>query len=379
MKSLKRINYDMKRLVIRIIVFACLSAIFCTCGFVFRAQIESFLNGTQINYDKSLIDTNGLVVHYIDVKQADCTLIELPDGKKMLIDAGERNSQDNMIEYINQNIFDSNGEDEPKVIDYVLLTHSDTDHCGGMKKIFEEYQVSCVFRPQIYISQADKNKDFNAPSMASFYDGQIYTETINAMYDEPDCEVIFTTASALNTTYKIESESAENYYEFYFFTPTKNSYQEVNDYSPIMTLTYNSRVFMFTGDATEKTEKEALENSSLGKVDVLKVAHHGSSTSSSQAFLEKIYPKYAIIQVGKNNQYNHPTEKVLERLKSVNSEIFRTDKNQNIVANVDTLGSLKIYADISNAKIKVLYLIVGIEMILIYFCFFVKTKNKKSK
>lgn len=282
----------------RILVFIILSLLVVGGGFVYKPQIENLLGGKTIEDYKQSIDYNGLVVHYIDVGQADCIFLELPDGKTMLIDAGEADSANQMITYIEENIFNRITDRE---IDYCLLTHSDADHCGGMPTIFENYQVNNVFRPQIYINIEDKLKDENAyESINEYKDTKIYSKTINAMYNEPNCNVYFTVKNLMNTTNKISGGSGEDYYEFYFYTPNKNYYKTVNDYSPIMTLTYKGKVLMFTGDATTTVENEII-NLDLPRVDILKVGHHGSTTSSGKKFLDKILPIYSIIQVGKDN------------------------------------------------------------------------------
>ncbi len=370
-KSKKKVLYFS---ISRLIVFLVISAILCGAFFIFKNDIDKAINGKDILTSVDTLSHDGLLVHYIDVGQADCIAIEFPDGKKMLIDSGSTDSTKQMVSYINKNIFDQ--PDEEKVFDYVLLTHSDEDHCGGMPMIFEEYQVNNVFRPQIYINSEDMAKDSNSATNGLIKDTNIYRRTINAMYAEPNCNVFFTVMDLMNTTQKICANTSDNYYEFEFYSPTKNVYNNVNTYSPIMTLTYSGKVFMFTGDATTASETEALE-SNLPKVDVLKVGHHGSTTSSSQKFLNKILPTYAIIQVGKDNSYGHPKQEIVDRLTNIGARIYRTDINQNIVAVVDGSGSLMVVADIGN-KINVIYFLLGAEIIIVYFSFFVPYKIKKQ-
>lgn len=355
----------------RLIIFIVLSIIFVSAFFIFKSDLDRLINGKDILTSVSELDHDGLMVHYIDVGQADCIAIELPDNKKMLIDSGRIESADQMVNYINKNVFDEPNEE--KVFDYVLLTHSDADHCGGMVRIFEEYQVNNVYRPQIYISEADRLKDDYASTNGLIRGTKIYTNTINSMYAEPNCNVYFTVLDLMNSTQKISTTD----YEFIFYSPTKNYYKnDVNTYSPIFTLTYHEKVFMFTGDATTISEAEALKNN-LPKVDVLKVGHHGSDTSSSEKFLNEILPTYSIIQVGKGNKYGHPTQIVLNRLAYINSKVYRTDINQNIIAVVSTYGELSIFADVGN-KIEVIYLLLGVELIAVYFCFFVSYTSKNK-
>ena len=117
------------------------------------------------------------------------------------------------------------------------------------------------------------------------------------------------------------------------FYPNLDSYDNLNNYSPIIKITYGNTSFLFTGDAETEIEKEVISRYSNLKSDVLKVGHHGSSTSSSLEFLKAVNPKISVISVGKNNTYGHPTKDTLEKLKS--TTIFRTDKNKSIIISSD--------------------------------------------
>lgn len=359
----------------RVLIFVVISVLLCSAFFVFKTDIDFFLNGKNKKVD--LATQQGLMVHYLDVGQADCIVIELPDNKKMLIDAGIEKNQNVMIDYINKNVF--NLPSENKVFDYVLLTHSDADHCGGMAKIFDEYQVNKVFRPKIYINNTDdkaKDTTISASATVKVATSNIYKKTIDKMYAEPNCEVYFTDISLLNSSLKICASDSQNYYEFEFYTPNEDYYDEVNSFSPIMTLKYNGKTFMFTGDSTNTSEGEALEKP-LPKVDVLKVGHHGSNTGSMIQFLRKIEPTYSIILVGKGNSYGHPTDRTLGNLKQVGSTVYRTDINKNIVAIVDEAGKLNIVLDISN-YINPYLLLAGVEIVIAILCFAIQ-KGRKVK
>lgn len=359
--------------ILRFCVFLLVTALNFGICLYFQVPIESIINGKAIQTDEQKIDYDGLLIHYIDVGQGDAIAIEFPDNKKMLIDAGKEKNVSQLTTYLDSKVFES-GENE---FDYVLMTHSDEDHVGGMPTIFEKYQVNNVFRPQIYISVEDETNDLNASSSAKLVTTAIYTKTITAVYNEPNCTQYFTVLSLMNTTQKICGGTGEDYYEFVFYSPKLGNYNNVNDYSPIMKLTYKDKSFLFTGDATTTAESEAIKNG-VGKVDVLKVGHHGSSTSSCQEFLDVVKPSYAIIQVGANNIYKHPTEKVLERLKSCGAKILRTDLNQSIIANVGSTGDLVIVTNISD-KISIWYFVCGVEAIIIYFSFFVDYSVSKPK
>ncbi len=363
--------------VLRVIVFLILSAVIVAGGLIFKNQLEEMINSRELQNNEHLIEHDGLLVHYIDVGQADCIAIEFPTGEKMLIDAGTKDSAKQMIEYIDSKIFTDSTKE--KVFDYVLLTHSDADHCGGMVEIFKNYQVNNVYRPQIYINEADRNSDYNNHD-DDYYKvtTTVYIDTINAMRKEPNCNMFFTIKDLMNTTQKICSNDSDNYYEFEFYSPLLSYYKnKPNDYSPIFSLTYNSKVFMFTGDASKACEKEALK-SDLPKVDVLKVGHHGSKTSSGEDFIKKIRPTYSVIQVGEDNDYGHPNTETLDTLEFYNSIVYRTDINKNIIVNVTKLGEMHFYPNVGN-RISIYYFIAGTEVIVVYFCFFVKYKSSSKK
>jgi len=118
-----------------------------------------------------------------------------------------------------------------------------------------------------------------------------------------------------------------------FVAPNSDKYDDLNNYSAVLKFTYGKCSFLFTGDAEKLSEKEMLENSMDVSADVLKVGHHGSSTSSGKSFIEAVNPKYAIIEVGQDNEYGHPHKETMEELEGV--EIYRTDLQGDITAICD--------------------------------------------
>lgn len=351
---------------VRLLVFVLLVVCTTMLCLYFQAPIEKIINGRDVVTNEENIDYDGLLIHYIDVGQGDAIAIEFPDNKKMLIDAGKQKSSNQLLTYLNQKVFD----DGTNEFEYVLLTHSDEDHIGGMQTIFNTYQVNNVYRPQIYINSTDASKDSLAPTSPRTVETKIYTNTINTIYAEPNCNVYFTELSLMNSTQKICGGEGDAYYEFVFYSPQLSYYENVNDFSPIMKLTYKNKTFLFTGDATTLGEAEAID-SDVSKVDILKVGHHGSNTSSSVAFLNKVNPTYAVIEVGADNSYGHPKTEIVNRLESLGTKIFRTDLNKNIIANVNGEGVLIICPNVAE-KISVWYFICGVGAVEIYFCFFIK-------
>ncbi|MGN1208330.1 MAG: ComEC/Rec2 family competence protein [Christensenellales bacterium] len=281
-----------------IITFLVLSILLTVFAFVFKKPIEEILNKNNVS---TIIDYDGLVMHTIDVGQAEAIMIKLPDGKNMLVDSGNKGTEKNekLKSYLVNNYFSSV---QNKEIDYFVITHSDADHTGGAVMIFDEFQVNKVFRPNLFSDVVESEQ-----SIVTSYDKKYvesykenWANVIQKMYAEPNCEIEFSKAGI---------EIVESTYSIKFCAPTEDNYSNVNSYSPIIVIEYSSRKIMLTGDATTQTEKKALEN--LSHCDILKVAHHGSLTSTSVEFLEKVNPNYAIISANKNdhNNYDLPSKK----------------------------------------------------------------------
>lgn len=371
-KKTKKFNGKINFSVTRVVVFLLLSSLFLGLGFGFKQPIEIFVNNGEVS--SSQIDYSGLVVNYINVGQGDSILIQFPDNKKMLIDAGPETSADKILNYLNKKVYDYNDD---KTFDYLLLTHSDADHCGAMAEILNEYDAEFIFRPRIY-SQLISGDGATETGEKNYSTTQTYANTLNAFYNE-NCPVVYTDLSTANSIYKIEGGSGSSYYQVVFYAPTLSYYSSTNDYSPIFAVEYNNRKFLFTGDASTESENLVMEQTQFPKIDVLKVAHHGSSTSTSLNFLNEIMPTYSIISVGKNNSYGHPTQDLLNRLNMINSIVFRTDLSGDVVANVNsTSGNILISTD-SKTYVYVEYILIGTEMVLIYFCFFVSYKKQVKK
>lgn len=365
--------------VTRLIVFLILCATILGFGFGFKPQIEAKLNNKSA--ETYVLDENGLSTHFIDVGQGDAIALRFPDKKTMLIDAGTRDTT-KLINYLKNKFFEPN----ENVFDYLLLTHSDDDHCGGMAKVCEEFVINKIYRPQIYSVYPKSSPTFDETNgdatNKNVCNTKVYYNTISSFNSETDengnpTKVVFTDLSTANSTEKIVGED----YEFVFYAPIRNyvpgktlpdGTTTVNYFSPIMVLNYNQKKIMFTGDASITSEEEVMANTTLPKVDILKVGHHGSKNSSGQAFLNQITPKIAVISVGEGNKYGHPTTEALNRLASVGADIYRTDKNGNVIANIASgaVADIIVKCDSSgNFYIRVEYIIFGAICISFYFCF----------
>ena len=237
---------------------------------------------------------NDVFINFIDVGQGDSILIH--NSKNILIDTGgkESNTNDNSI-VLNKTIpyLKSLGI---KKIDYLILTHGDYDHMGESINLVEKYKVKKVIFNCGGVNNLEKEliKKINKNKIS-------YYSCINEL--------------------DLENNKL-------FFLQTKE-YDNENDNSNVIYTELDGYKFMFMGDASVTTEHEILDKYNLSDIDVLKVGHHGSRTSSSKEFINEINPKYSVISVGKNNRYGHPNKEVLENLEY--SKIYRTDSDGSIM------------------------------------------------
>lgn len=240
-----------------------------------------------------------LEVHYIDVGQGDATLIKC-GSHAMLIDGGNNNKGTTVQLYLKKQGVES--------LDYVIGTHPDADHIGGLDVIVYKYNCEKVIMP-------DYEKDTRT-----------YQELVDVIHDKN-----------MKITYPVVGEQyALGEAEFTIIAPNSNSYGgNANDYSVAILLEYGKNRFLFTGDAEEASEMEMLSNGIELSADVYKVAHHGSRSASTQEFLNAVHPKYAVISCGEGNSYGHPHAEVLNRLRSMGVEVFRTDEQGSIIASSD--------------------------------------------
>ena len=241
-----------------------------------------------------------LEVQYIDVGQADASLVKLPNGKIMMIDAGGNATADKLVDYVK-------GQGISK-IDYFIATHPHEDHIGGMDKVIDNFDVDTIYMPKV--------DDEQVPTTRT------YEDVLTAIANK---KLKVTQGRAGISVFHEDGLSAD------IIAPNSEKYEELNSYSIVVKLTYGNNRFLFMGDAEADSEKEMLEKFDV-KADVIKCGHHGSSSSSSAAFIAAVKPQYAILSCGLNNAYGHPHQKTLDTLKKYGSEIYRTDEQQTITA-----------------------------------------------
>lgn len=238
-----------------------------------------------------------LEVHFLDVGQADCILIKTPRQKAILIDSGKNSDEDDVVFYIKSQGIDT--------IDAVVGTHPHEDHIGGLDAVISSFNIGKIYMPQVSHST------------------QTFEDVLNAIKNKglKVTNAFAGTIIDVDTTLKIE-----------MLAPNSQTYEDINNYSAVVKLTYNNISFLFTGDAESVLEQEMISKGYDLKANVLKVGHHGSATSTIAQFLKKVSPEYAVISVGKDNSYGHPDNLILNRLKTFGVEVFRTDESGTVIA-----------------------------------------------
>ena len=236
--------------------------------------------------------SNNLKITYLDVGQADSILIE-ENNEYMLIDAGNNEDGPYLVNY-----FKSLGIEK---FEYVIGTHAHEDHIGGMDDIIKNFSIGTFYMPEVLTTTK------------TFEDVLDALEEKQVAFNSPEIDKSFTFADTTIETLYIDNNS-----------------KDLNDSSIVLRLKHVTNTFLFTGDASTKVEKKLLDKNIQS--DVLKVGHHGSSYSTSKAFLDKVNPTYAIISVGENNTYKHPQDEIIKRLENKNIKIYRTDESGSIVA-----------------------------------------------
>lgn len=265
-------------------------------------------------------ESGSFTIHFIDVGQADSALVTC-DGHSMLIDGGNADDS-NLVYSVLQRETDGH-------LDYVVGTHAHEDHIGGLSGAFEADTADVTFCP---VTEYDSKAFRNFKTRADERGGGI---TIPAVGDT------FTLGEASVTVVAVNSVP-----------------EDTNNTSIVIRIVYGDTSFLFTGDAEQETEEKILESGQDIESTVLKVGHHGSSTSTSQAFLDAVSPTYAVISCGKDNSYGHPHSETLAKLASAGVEVLRTDELGDIYCTSDgsevtfSYGEYHKDADTSAAEIE---------------------------
>mgnify|MGYP000581621049 FL=1 len=293
-----------------IFIMSKISTLFIIIYYIIISITLYFLSKNKYKYIVSLmfifvihynitIFNKGLEITYIDVGQGDSIFIKFPNDKSnILIDTGGKVTYGNLKNNysVGKNIVDYLKSMGIRKLDYLIITHGDFDHMGDGLYLIDKFKVENVI--------------FNCGEF------NVLEKELIKVLDEKKIKY-YSCIKELN----IDNNKL-------YFLQTKK-YDNENDNSNVIYTELNGYKFMFMGDAGVEKEKDILDKYNLANIDVLKVGHHGSKTSSSKEYIDEIKPKYAIISVGKNNRYGHPNKEVLNNLD--NSKIYRTDQDGSIM------------------------------------------------
>lgn len=249
----------------------------------------------------------NLKIYFIDVAQGDSTLFITPTQKKILIDSG--GAENGNFDVGKSTLFPYLLDRGITTLDYICISHFDSDHCDGFKYLLENMKIKNI----IISKQYEVTSNF---------------EEIMKLAVKKKVNVI-----------KVEAGNilrVDKFVKFKIFSPKEELTDDINDNSIVMKLEYNNFSCLFTGDISKEIENKLVkEYGDNLKSSVLKVAHHGSKTSSAEEFINTVKPKVALIGVGKNNKFGHPTNEVIKKLEKIKVKIFRTDLNGEIILNIN--------------------------------------------
>lgn len=244
----------------------------------------------------SVLDQSGLKVLFLDVGQGASQLLVSPNGKTMLIDAGDNDKEQLMLDYMKKYGITK--------LDIVIGTHPDADHIGGLDKVIDHLDIG-----KVYLPKASSNTKTYESLLTSIKQKGLKVTTAKAGVKldwDPDVQVEM-------------------------LAPVK-SYKDNNNNSAVVRLTHGANAILLTGDAESESEQDMIASKAELSADLMLVGHHGSNSSTTAAFLNKVKPKAAVIQVGKGNKYGHPKEKVLQRLEKQGVKVYRNDEQGTIAA-----------------------------------------------
>ncbi|MBE7042916.1 MAG: MBL fold metallo-hydrolase [Ruminococcaceae bacterium] len=261
-----------------------------SAGFLLEYSRDSIQRGETVS-------NHGLTVHYLDVGQADAALL-ICNNQTMLIDGGNADDSSLIAAYLKKQ--------KINYLDYVVCSHADKDHVGGLSGALSVVKVGRVYAPQTEsLTKAYRNFKRKVQQQGKTIEHLKHGDSFS--FGESRVEVL---------------------------APVRENYGDRNNTSIVLKIHYGTTSFLFTGDAEREAEYDMLNLGCDLSSTVLKVSHHGSSDSTSYWFLREVMPKFAVISVGKNS-YGHPSDTVLSRLRDGDVTVYRTDIHGHIIAESD--------------------------------------------
>lgn len=257
------------------------------------SEVLDNLENVSIQTGNDCISTipqdNNLRVYCLDVGQGDSILIT-NNNKTMLIDASTNEMGSRVVKYLNDLGI--------KKIDYLVGTHPHEDHIGGLDNVIKNFDIGTIYMPNVVAT----------------------TKTFEEVIDAISAKKLKVTSPKTGDKFTVGNAECE-------VMSIRNDKDDYNNCSIVIKMDFNNVSYLFTGDAEESVESSR----KWPHIDVLKVGHHGSNTSSSKKFLEQIKPEVALISLGQGNTYGHPTQATLKRLSNIGAKIYRTDENGTIL------------------------------------------------
>lgn len=248
--------------------------------------------GPTITKDFLSETKQNLKVYFFDVGQADSILV-MNEEQTMLIDAGNNDDGEMLVQNLKTLGIAK--------IDYLIGTHPHEDHIGGLDDIIKNFEIGTIYMPKV----------------------QTNTKTFEDVLDAISEKDLKVTTTKVKDTFRVGQAECQ-------VLAVDNKAKNLNLASIVIQMKFDDMTYLFTGDAEKEVEEKILKDNKELKVNILKVGHHGSETSSSEEFIQTIAPEISIISVGKDNSYGHPHQEILDTLEEADSKIYRTDEVGNV-------------------------------------------------
>lgn len=256
-------------------------------------QNVTIKTGPNITKDFLSENKQNLKVYFFDVGQADSILV-MNEEQTMLIDAGNNDDGELLVHNLKTLGITK--------VDYLIGTHPHEDHIGGLDNVIKNFEIGTIYMPRV----------------------QTNTKTFEDVLDAVQEKDLKISTPNLKDTFSIGEAQCQ-------VLAVDNNAKNLNLSSIVIQMKFDGLTYLFTGDSEKQVEEKILKNVKEDKkVNILKVGHHGSNTSSSEKFIQAVAPEISIISVGKDNSYNHPNQEVIQRLEEKGSKIYRTDEVGNV-------------------------------------------------